>query len=127
VSNLPLQQVETKVKEVVAGFSPEAGKGIAAWVIRRAQKTIITKLETYLLSAYRAEQMSDGSGGGVSLEKVKARVTKEMSEKMGSFVMGPLNKQLFIFMTLYIALAAGWWYWLFLLARLVGIPMGHEQ
>lgn len=117
LANLPLQQLESSLKEIIASYltsmEDDEGKGLAAWVVRRARKAIATHLETYLLAAYREEQKQDGSGGGVSIEKVRARVTKELSTRLKELVMSPLNKQLAVFMTLYVLLAGGWWFWLF--------------
>lgn len=120
LANLPLQQLETTLKEVVAGYlasrEDDEGRGLAAWVVRRARKAIAARLETYLLAAYREEQQQDGRGGGVSLAKVRERVTKELSARLAGLVMSPLNKQLALFLTLYVLLAGGWWFWLSLLA-----------
>lgn len=118
-SNLPLQQIETALKDVIARWlQTSEGNGIGAWVMNRAKRALTGKIESYLLAAYRAEQKSDGSGGGVSLEKVGNTVKRELSENLAGLVMGPLNKQLALFMGLYVILAGGWWYWLFLLIRL---------
>lgn len=123
VSNLPLQQLESKLKEIVRKYlaSPEAnaGEGLTAWVLRRAQKMITRRIETYLLAAYRAEQQADGSGGGVSLEKVGARVHAQVSGGLAGIIMSPLNKQLGLFLILYALIGVGWWYWLFLIMRLL--------
>lgn len=120
VSNLPLQQLEAKLKEAINQYvKTSEGTGIAAWVVTRVKKKLATKLETYLLAAYRAEQQKDGSGGGVSLEKVFAPVRKQLSDGLAGWVMSPLNKQLGLFMTLYVLVAGGWWFWLYLLVSLI--------
>jgi len=123
VSNLPLQQLEDKLKEIVKTYlsSPAVnqGEGLTAWVLKRAQKMITQRIQTYLLSAYRAELQADGSGGGVSLEKVGARVHAEVSGGLSGIIMSPLNKQLGLFLILYALIGIGWWYWLFLLMRLI--------
>lgn len=123
VSNLPLQQLESKLKEItktyLASSDASGGEGLTGWVLRRAQKMITRRIETYLLAAYRAEQQADGSGGGVSLEKVGARVHAEVSGGLAGIIMGPLNKQLIVFLILYALIGVGWWYWLFLLMRLI--------
>lgn len=125
VSNLPLQQLETKLKDALGRLlSTSEGSGIVAWVVNRAKRSLSDKIETYLLAAYRAEQQTDGKGGGVSLEKIFARVTEQLSEKLGDLLMSPLNKQLALFMTLYVLLAGGWWIWLTLLARALTVGSG---
>ncbi len=122
VSNLPLQQVEEKLKIALGQHvKTSEGTGLAAWVVTRAKTSLTKSVETYLLAAYRAEQQADGSGGGVSLEKVGSRVSQELSGRLGDIVMAPLNKQLWIFMTLYVLVAAGWWFWLYLLVLLVSL------
>jgi hypothetical protein len=122
LSNLPLQRVETALKAALDRYARSAdvaeGAGLAAWVVRRGKLAIVARVETYLLAAYRAEQRADGTGGGVSLEKVGERVSAEMSQRLGEIVMSPLNKQLALFLTAYVAVAGGWWYWLFLLVGL---------
>ncbi|MCC6808918.1 MAG: hypothetical protein IT381_15935 [Deltaproteobacteria bacterium] len=126
VSNLPLQQLEEKLKAATNTVlkTDDEGKGLAAWVVKRAKKKITTKVETFLLAEYRAEQQKDGSGGGVSLEKVAERVNEKVSGNIAGFVMSPLNKQLAVFMTLYVLFAAGWWFWLFLLLSALGKVAG---
>jgi hypothetical protein len=124
LSNLPLQRIEEALKASIYQYSTSPdmheGSGLAAWVVRRGKLAITRRIETYLLAAYRAEQRPDGSGGGVSLERVGERVSHEMSTRLGEIVMSPLNKQLAIFMTAYVLIAGGWWYWLFLIVRLIG-------
>jgi hypothetical protein len=119
VSNLPLEQLETKLKAVLDRYvGASEGKGVAAWVVTRVKKKLATKLETYFLAAYRAELQKDGSGGGVSIEKVFQPVRAQLSEGLAGWVMSPLNKQLALFMTLYVLVAGGWWYWLYLIMSL---------
>lgn len=124
LSNLPLQRIEEALKASIYQYSTSPdmneGSGLAAWVVRRGKLAITRRIETYLLAAYRAEQRPDGSGGGVSLERVGERVSHEMSTRLGEIVMSPLNKQLAIFMTAYVLIAGGWWYWLSLIVRLIG-------
>lgn len=120
ISNLPLQQLEAKLKEVLDRWiKTSEGEGVGAWVVNRAKRALTDKIESTLLSAYRAEQTADGKGGGVSMDKVRARVQSELSEGLADLVMGPLNQQLAIFMTAYVLLAAGWWYWMSLLVTVL--------
>ena len=123
VKNLPLARFEAQVKEAVDGYVRSGdlaeGNGLAAWVVRRGKRFIAKRVDVYLLSAYRAELEADGSGGGVSLQKIGDRVSAELSGRLGKLVMSALNKQLALLMTVYIVIATGWWYWLFLLMRLL--------
>ncbi|HEU4536108.1 MAG TPA: hypothetical protein VFS00_18415 [Polyangiaceae bacterium] len=131
LSNLPLQRVEEAMKAAIGQYSMsedvQEGAGLGAWVVRRGKLAITRRIDTYLLTAYRAEQRADGSGGGVSLERVGERVGHEMSTRLGEIVMGPLNQQLAIFMVAYVVLAGGWWYWLSLIVRLVGAAAGTDS
>lgn len=123
VTNLPLAQFETGVKEAVDRYigsdDLKEGTGVAAWVIRRGKRFIAKRLDPYLLRAYRAEEQGDGTGGGISLQKIGDRVAAEVSGKLGKTVMSALNKQLLLFAVGYAVLAVGWWYWLFLLMKLL--------
>ncbi len=125
VSDLPLQRIEEALKGALGQYAQsgdlDEGRGLSAWVVRRSKLAIARRIETYLLAAYRAERRPDGSGGGVSLEKVGARVSAEMSQRLGEIVMSPLNKQLALFMIAYVLIAGGWWFWLFQLLRLLGV------
>lgn len=129
LANLPLQQLEATIKQVVGSYlaskEEDEGRGLAAWVVRRARTAIALRLETSLLAAYREEQTQDGQGGGVSLEKVRVRVTQELSARLKGLVMSPLNRQLALFMTLYLLLAGGWWFWVFLAVSGVSRLVGH--
>ena len=119
LSNLPLQRLEQALKETVSSYlgssEEDDGRGMLGYVVRRARKALVPRIEAYLLSAYREEQRADGSGGGVSIEKVRARALQATSERLSEIVMSPLNKQLAVFMTLYVLLAGGWWFWIFLI------------
>ncbi len=118
VSNLPLQRWESALKDTVASYLGSAeeseGSGVMAYVLRRARRALLPRIEGYLLTAYRAEQQADGSGGGVSLAKVRESALRAVSQRLTQIVMSPLNKQLAVFMTLYVLVAVGWWFWLFL-------------
>ncbi len=121
--NVPLQQLETALKATVATYlgsdDVKEGSGLAAWVVRRGKRAVARRIESFLLAAYRAEHQGDGSGGGVSLEKVAARVHAEIAQRFSSMAMSPLNKQLAVLMTLYVLIAGGWWFWLLQLMRLI--------
>jgi len=121
--NLPLQRIEQALQQTVASYlgssSEDDGTGLLAYVLRRARRSLVPRIERYLLTAYREEQHADGSGGGVSLEKVRERALLATSERLEQIIMSPLNKQLAVFMTLYVLFAAGWWFWLFLLLGLL--------
>ncbi len=122
VSNLPLAQVERHLKgaldEYLGSDDMREGSGLAGWVVRRGKRVVVKRIDGYLLTAYRAEERPDGSGGGVSLEKVAARVSAEMSSRLGDLVMSPLNKQLALFAILLVTLGVGWW---FLLLQLMSL------
>jgi hypothetical protein len=121
ISNLPLQRVEDELSGAVDALAKKTeGTGLAAWVVTRAKRAVMPRLRSYLLTAYRAELQADGSGGGVALAKVAARVEGELAANLGELVMSPLDKQLVFLACAYVAVAAGWWFWLFLLARLIG-------
>lgn len=129
VGNLPLQRWESSLKETVASYlgsdDEVEATGLMAYVLRRARRALVPRIEGYLLTAYRAEQQADGSGGGVSLVKVRERALRAVSERLTQIVMSPLNKQLALFMTLYVLVAVGWWFWLFLLVGGVSKVAGH--
>ncbi len=119
LGNLPLQRIEGALKQRLSTHlgtdAEDDGSGVLSYVLRRARRALVPRIESYLLTAYREEQRTDGSGGGVSLAKVRERTLQNISGRLEELVMSPLNKQLAIFMTLYVLLAAGWWFWLFLL------------
>jgi len=112
IANLPLDQAEAALKDAVSRYlgSGDAteGSGLSGFVLRRAKRSITDKIETYLLSAYRAEATAIGAGGGVDIGRLGARVTLEMSTKMGELVMSPVNKQLALFLFLVLGLGIGW-------------------
>jgi hypothetical protein len=114
-----LQRLEAALKQRVTTHlgsdDEDEGRGLLPYVLRRARRVLVPRIESYLLTAYREEQRADGSGGGVSLAKVRERTLRAVSERLAELVMSPLNKQLAVFMTLYVLLAAGWWFWLLLL------------
>lgn len=126
--NLPMQELELALKQSVATYlssGSDEDKGLVGYVVRRARNALVPRIETYLLSAYREELKVDGSGGGVSLEKVREPALKAISKHLAEIVMSPLNKQLAIFMTLYLLLAVGWWFWLLLLLAALSRVSGH--
>ncbi len=124
VSNLPLQQFEEKLKQVVAQYVtiPDMtdSQGRTPWVLRQIKKRVAESISTKLLAAYRAELQANGSSGEISLEKVTARVSVEVSRRLGRLLMSPLKKQLAILLSLYLLLGTTWWYWIFLLLRFLG-------
>jgi hypothetical protein len=129
LANLPLHQLEVALKEVVATYlaskEEDEGKGMVAYVVRRARTGIARRIDSYLLAAYREELKQDGSGGGLSVQKVRERATTQMSSRLGELVMSPLNKQLVVFMVLYLLVACGWWFWLFLIVVGCGTLPSH--
>ena len=130
LSNLPLQRLEVALKETVESLlgtdeEDQGSTGVLAYVLRRARRKLVPRIEAYLLAAYRAELQADGSGGGVSVEKVRERTQLAVSERLTEIVMSPLNKQLALFMTLYVLLAGGWWFWLFFLVAFFAKAITH--
>jgi hypothetical protein len=125
LANIPLQQLEVALKEIVAtcmaSKEDDEGKGMLAYVVRRARASITLCIENYLLTAYREELKESGHGGGVSMQKVRDRATRALSSNLGELVMSPLNKQLVVFLVLYLVLATGWWFWLFLILQGIGL------
>jgi hypothetical protein len=124
VTNLPLAKAEVALKEVLDEYIGSddmlEGQGLSAWIVRRGKRQIVSKIDVYVLAAYRAEERPDGSGGGVSLEKVAARASAEMSSRLGDLVMSPLNKQLALFTLLVVILDVGWWWILLQILSLLG-------
>jgi hypothetical protein len=122
LKNVSVSEFESRLKEAVREYIKfddiGEGKGFSAWIIRKVKGLIVKRLQSYLLIAYRAEEKAGGSENGFSLEALGERAKNQLSERLGKIVMSPLNKQLFIFMTLYLVIALGWWYWIFLLLRL---------
>lgn len=112
VTNLPLAQLEERAKAALDTYlgSDDAreGSGLVGWVLRRAKRNAAEQVETYLLAAYRAEQAADGSGGGVDLRKVAARVSVELGERLEASVMSKLNGQLGIFLVAYAVVGLFW-------------------
>lgn len=123
VTNLPLAQLEEKAKGALDTYlgSDEAreGSGIVGWVLRRAKRTAAEQVETYMLSGYRAEQQADGSGGGVDLRKVAARVAVELGQKLEGSVTSKLNTQLLIMLGAYAVVGIFWFPILISLASLL--------
>jgi hypothetical protein len=112
ISNLPLAKFERLLKGVLDDYlvsdDMREGSGLTGWVLRAAKRAIVRRVEKYLLAAYRAEERPDGTGGGVSLEKVRERASAELSTGLGRLVMAPLNKQLVLFAILYVGVALFW-------------------
>jgi hypothetical protein len=130
LANIPLQQLEVALKEIVATYlaskEDDEGKGLIAYVVRRARSSITLRIEKYFLAAYREELKESGHGDGVSMQKVRDRAARELSSNLGELVMSPLNRQLVIFLVLYLLLAAGWWFWLFLILLGIGLLISHS-
>ena len=129
LGNLPLQDIEMALKAQVSALLgsdvEDEGTGMLAYVLRRARRALVPRIEVYLLAAYREEQRPGGSGGGVSLAQVRARTLQNISGRLAELLLAPLNRQLRLFMTLYVLLAGGWWFWLELLAGLLANLGGH--
>lgn len=124
LANLPLDRAEAALKDAVATYlgsgDLEDGGGLSGWVLRRAKRAITGKIELYLLSAYRAESSEAGAGGGVDMNRVRERVIRELSSRMGEFAMSPLNKQLAIFLVLFFGLGIGWFHLVLFVLSLFG-------
>jgi hypothetical protein len=114
ISNLPLARFERLLKTTLDDYlgsdDMREGRGLTGWVVRAAKRAIVRRVETYLLAAYRAEERPDGTGGGVSLERVRERATAELSSRLGTLVMAPLNKQLALFIALVTVVPLFWFH-----------------
>lgn len=120
VSNLPLAQLQTTLRGALDQvLGTDEGGGITGWVLRTIKRRLVSTLETYLLEAYRAEFRPDGTGGGVSLEKLFVPVRQRLASGLADTVMAPLNKHLALISVAYVLVAGGWWFWLFLILRLI--------
>jgi hypothetical protein len=119
-ASLPLADLEAGLKESVNEYfgSEDAleGSGMGGWVLRRAKKSVVARIETYTLAAYRD---AEGGASGVSIEKLSPRVSAEMSKGLATIVMKPVNGQLKILMLITIAVGLGWWAILFGLVSLI--------
>ncbi len=125
LASLPLAKLEVALKDATARYlgsdELDEGRGITRYVLRRAKRAIVRRIDVYLLAAYRAEVGAGGAGGGgVDLGKVKARVVAELSGGLGDLVMAPLQKQLFLFVALILVVGAGWFELVILLLGTLG-------
>lgn len=112
LTNLPLAQAEAALKALVRralGDDTDGRRGIVGWVLRTLRNTIVEKVETYLLAAYRAEVTAQG-GGGIDLTKLRDRVVEEVSAHLRESLLGPLNMQLAVLLLLYVGIGVGWFH-----------------
>jgi hypothetical protein len=112
LANLPLAQAEAALKALVRrvlGDETSARGGLTGWVLRTLRNTIIEKVETYLLAAYRAEATAQG-GGGIDLAKLRDRVVEEVGAHLHESLLGPLNLQLVVLLILYVGIGVGWFH-----------------
>jgi hypothetical protein len=126
LSNLPLARFERMLKGVLDEYlgsdEMKEGGGLTGWVLRAAKRAIVRRIDTYLLAAYRAEEHPDGTGGGVLLARVRERAAAEISTRLGHLVMAPLNKQLALFLFLYVGLGFFWFHLFQLVSHVVARP-----
>jgi hypothetical protein len=113
LANLPLATLEDRLKQAIKTYlgseDNDTGRGLLAWVVRKARRLITEKVETFLLRAFRAEQGAQG-GGGIDLEKVRARVAEQLSSHLQEIVAGPLNGQLAVLLLLFFGFGTGWYH-----------------
>ncbi|MBL8300125.1 MAG: hypothetical protein JNN30_17440 [Rhodanobacteraceae bacterium] len=112
LADLPLAQAEQALKDLihrVLGEDTGGRRGIMGWVLRVLRTTIVSKVETCLLSAYRAELTAKG-GGGIDLAKLGARAVEEVGGHLRDSLFRPLNLQLAVLLLLYVVLGVGWFH-----------------
>lgn len=122
LANLPLAQAESALKALVGralGDDVDGRRGFAGWMMRTLRNTIRGTVETYLLSAYRAEVTAQG-GGGVDLAKLRGRVVEEVTTRLRESLLGPLNLQLVVMLVLFVGLGAGWFHLALALVGMLG-------
>jgi hypothetical protein len=112
LASLPLAHAEATLKALVGralGDDADGRRGFTGWVLRTLRNTIKGKVETYLLSAYRAEVTAQG-GGGIDLAKLRDRVVEEATGHLRESLLGPLNLQLAVLLLLFVGLGVGWFH-----------------
>lgn len=113
LANLPLATLEAKLKQVTRNYlgseETDSGRGLFAWVLRKARRLVTENVETWLLRAFRAEQSAQG-GGGIDLEKVRASAVDQLSGHLQELVAGPLNGQLAVLLLLFFGVGTGWYH-----------------
>lgn len=113
LANLPLATLEEKLKQAIRSYlgseESDSGRGLRAWVVRKARRLVTQKVETWLLRAFRAEQNVQG-GGGIDLDKVRASAAEQLGGQLQDFVAGPLNGQLALLLLLFFGLGIGWYH-----------------
>lgn len=112
LANLPLAQAESALKAVVhraLGNDADGRRGFLAWVSRVLRTRIACVVETWLLSAYRAE-ITAGRGGGIDLARLRDTVIAEATGHLRESLLGPLNLQLAVLLLLFVGLGVGWFH-----------------
>jgi hypothetical protein len=127
LENLPVAEFDEHLHQALDDYfgseDMNEGRGVVGWVLRRAKRTILDRLEPFLLAAYREELRVDGTGGGISLTKLGERAAKELSAKLAGLVMSPLRTQLLFLSLLYVAVGVGWFHILSGLLSLLSIRL----
>jgi hypothetical protein len=125
LANLPLQQVQDALNDVIATYlgSDDAtlgsGRGLLAYVLRRARTGIARRIATLFLAAYREELRASGEGGGIAMAKLRTRTTAALTDRFEDLLFSPLDRQRAILATSYGLLATGWWFWLTFLLSVI--------
>lgn len=112
LANLPLAQAESALKALVhraLGNDADGRRGFLAWVSRALRNRITGVVETYLLSAYRAE-ITAGRGGGIDLARLRDTVIAAATGHLRESLLGPLNLQLAVLLLLFVGLGVGWFH-----------------
>lgn len=113
LAELPLAQAERALKDLVRrglGDDELPRGGLVRWTIAKARRLLVDKVETFLLSAYRAEATAQRAGGGVDLGKVRERVIGELGAHLRESLLGPLNGQLVLLLVLFFGFGIGWYH-----------------
>lgn len=131
LAQVPLAELEaalrTGVEQYFGSADMDEGRGITRYVLRRAKRSILEKVDHYLLVAYRAEAGPAGAGGGVDLGKVHARVVHEMTERAEELVTGSLNKQGALFLALVFVVSVGWFHLIMGVLMLISLAFGSAR
>ncbi len=131
LSQVPLGELEaalrTGVERYMGSADMDEGRGITGFVLRRAKRAILDKVDDYLLVAYRAEAGPLGAGGGVDLSKVHARVVQEMSARAEDVVSGTLNKQALLFVALVVLVSVFWFHIIMGVLMAIGLAFGGSR
>lgn len=99
LSNLPLHRWETTLTTVVEDYlgsdDPELGNA-GGRVGRFFRRFIVRRIQRYLLRIVRQEIRADGSGGGVSVARVRSVAIEQAADKVTDMIEGLMFQHLAI-------------------------------